>query len=181
MSNLYTEVVKPLIKKNYREGKKVEQDFASILSNVIWSSSKEDIKDHWDIQGLLLSRYGIEGNNKFDVKGIKKINSKDPNKQDELAWIESRNVQGSRGWLCGEADYIVFERSNSWMVVHRKELLLFINDKVKSLGYPKGKQAYHIYSRAGRKDKLTLAPFKDLKSLPLTKEIPKDESNEVYS
>jgi|TARA_R110002020_G_scaffold112483_2_gene258773 hypothetical protein len=177
----YSAETKALVVKNYKEGRQKEKEFAKVLTDVHWSSTKEDIHDHWDVEGRLPPECGLEGRFKFDVKGIKRFNAYDSTTQDKLAWIESKNPIGRKGWLVGEADYIAFERPLTWLVVNRVELLHLVNDKVKSLGYKKGKKPYHIYGRVGRLDKLTLAPFKDLEDLSLTKEILKDKSNEVHS
>ena len=99
---------------------------------------------------------------KFDIKGLKKTNRWDSNTQDECAWVEGTNVKGQPGWLKGGANYIVFERNDCWLSVNREELLDFVQEKLKKNSYEEGKKPYHIYQREGRKDKITLVPFKDI-------------------
>ena len=77
--------------------------------------------EHWDMEG------GLNGKIlKFDVKGMKRKNRNDKEKQDEWAWVEGTNVRGNPGWVKGRADYIVFERSEYWLMVNREELLNFV-------------------------------------------------------
>jgi hypothetical protein len=97
------------------EGKKVEQEFAKVLSLPIFSSKKEDIEDHWDVMDSDGYRY--------DVKGMKKRRRSDSDVNPDWHWIEIRNVNGDDGWLYGQADYIVFEHRKYWIVVNRKELI----------------------------------------------------------
>jgi hypothetical protein len=143
-----------------RKGKLAEKLFAQRhLSDIKWANSEQDKYEHWDMEG------GLNGKtSKFDVKEMKKINRWDPKPQDVLAWVEGTNNRGNEGWIKGLADYIVFEREESWLVVNREELFKFTWDKLREKGFPPGKKAYHIYDRSkyGKKDKTTLVPFKDI-------------------
>ena len=42
-----------------------------------------------------------------DVKGRKKAARKSNSYDDVYTWVEFNNVRGNKGWLYGEADYIV--------------------------------------------------------------------------
>ena len=127
------------------------------LSNIKWSNNYQNMHEHWDMEG------GLKGKTlKFDVKGMKKINRRDDSTQDKFTWIEGTNVKGNPGWLKGRADYIVFERGEYWLMVNREELHNFVQEKLKKNSYATGKKPYHIYQRDGRKDKITLIPFKDI-------------------
>jgi hypothetical protein len=160
----------------FDKGKEVEKRFANVLSNLVWATREEDRHEHWDVSGKLPDKYLTDDLDnsqlKFDVKGLKKINRFDKGYQDELAWIEIKNVLGLKGWVCGNADYIVFERTDSWLLVKREDLLDLADSRSKSLGYPVGKKPYHLYNRSPRKDKLTLVPFSDIMSLTSVINIP---------
>ena len=71
----------------------------------------------------------------------------------------------------GNADYIVFERNNHWLLVERQELLNFTTSKLKENNYKTGKGKYMIYTRLNRKDKITLVPFEDIRKLSTAKEL----------
>ena len=154
-----------------RKGKLAEKLFAQRhLSDIKWANSEQDKYEHWDMEG------GLDGKtSKFDVKEMKKINRWDSKPQDVLAWIEGTNNGGHEGWIKGLADYIVFERTDSWLVVNREELFKFTWDKLREKGFPRGKKAYHIYDRSfwGKKDKTTLVPFKDIETLKDIKKLEK--------
>ena len=154
-----------------RKAKIVEQLFAQRhLSDILWANDYQNIKEHWDVEGALNGK-----TLKFDIKGLKKTNRWDSKTQDECAWVEGTNVRGQPGWIKGLADYIVFERTDSWLVVNREELFKFTWDKLREKGFPTGKKAYHIYDRSfwGNKDKTTLVPFKDIEMLKDIKKLEK--------
>jgi hypothetical protein len=99
-----------------------------------------------------------------DVKSRKKVKRKDNNVDDEVIWIEFKNVQGKKGWLYGMANFIAFEREDSFLMVSRPALaelcekivdLEKINDNIK---YP----LYTGYQRYGRKDLLSLIKIEDI-------------------
>ena len=127
------------------------------LSDIKWSNNYQNMHEHWDMEGALNGK-----TLKFDVKGMKRKNRTDKETQDEWAWVEGTNVKGNPGWLKGVADYIVFERGEYWLMVNREELLDFVQEKLKKNSYAEGKKPYHIYQRWGKKDKITLVPFKDI-------------------
>jgi len=152
-----------------RKAKLVEQAFAQRhLSDILWANSEQDKYEHWDMEGNLNGR-----TLKFDIKGMKKMNRWDSKTQDECAWVEGTNVRGEPGWLKGSANYIVFERNDCWLTVNREELLDFVNEKLKKNSYATGKKPYCIYQREGRKDKITLVPFKDIEQLKDTRRLEK--------
>ena len=101
------------------------------------------------------------------MKGLKKKNRSDDKTQDQWAWVEGTNVDGRPGWIKGQADYIIFERDDYWLMVNREELFKFTWKKLEATGFPKGKKAYHVYDRAywGKKDKITLVPYEDIEEL----------------
>jgi hypothetical protein len=153
-----------------QKGKQVELNFANKhLTDFTLADKEEDIFEHWDVKGIcaVISLNSL----KFDVKGLKKTNRSDTQYQDEDAWVEGTTVDGRKGWLKGKADYIVFERNNSWLLVEREELLNFTTSKLKENNYKTGKGKYMIYTRLNRKDKITLVPFKDIKTLSTVKEL----------
>ena len=145
------------------KGKLVEELFAQRhLSDIKWANNYQNIHEHWDMQG------GLEGKVlKFDVKGLKKKKRSDDKTQDKWAWVEGTNVDGKPGWIKGQADYIIFERDDYWLMVNREELFKFTWKKLEATGFPKGKKAYHVYDRAywGKKDKITLVPYEDIEEL----------------
>lgn len=154
------------------EGKRVEQSFAKDwLLNPIFATKEEDMREHWDVKGLL--DWLEDGVLKFDVKGMKKINRQDSEAQSTYTWIEGKNVLGKDGWIKGGADYIAFERLDRWIVAKRTELLALVQKKCKENEFKEGKGVYEIYQRQDRLDKLTLVPFTHIIALESTWCLPK--------
>ena len=142
----------------FKRGSDAEQRFAKeFLKEVTWSTTHQDIHEHWDVMGKLHGQVY-----KFDVKAQKKINRGDSNLDDDITWIEGTNVIGNRGWLKGEADFIAFERKSGWMVVNRTKLCDWVMQKLKDNNLAEGKGLYQIYQRPGRKDKLTMIRYADI-------------------
>lgn len=130
---------------------------------VLPSSKDENIDEHWD--------FLIEKDHRafrVEVKSRKRIRREDGDTQSFLTWIELHGVRPrDRGWLFGKADLIAFEKPGSFLLVKRTALLAVVNRKVdleKKVIEP-GQAVYGIYTRRGRKDKLTLLPFDDIESI----------------
>lgn len=123
------------------------------------SSAKSNMHKHID--------YHLEKSGKsrsFDVKSRKRTNRNDKNFNDDWIWIEFKNVQGKKGWLYGDADYIAFERENSFLVVQREELAKLCEKMVdlKSKVTHAKQAKYKSYTRWKRKDVLSQIQVKDI-------------------
>ena len=152
----------------------IEQNFAKNLKDPIWANDYQDMQEHWDVQGTLDGQLL-----KFDVKGMKKKNRSDSSFQDDIAWVEGTNVRGKPGWVKGKADYIVFERTDHWLLVQRQELLEHVESKLKENNFQKGKGVYQIYQREGRQDKITMVPFEDIEKINNVKRINKNAETSI--
>jgi hypothetical protein len=164
--------------KFIEESKKVELSFSKYLEEPQASTRKQDMHEHWDVQGTLPS-LREKGILKFDVKGKKKENRSDKTYMKSSTWVELKNVQGRAGWAYGEADYIAFDRLQDWLLVDRKELLKFTKEKIKSLDFKEGKQLYHVYTRVGKKDVIVKVLFEDLENLKSSKKLSKNPQLEL--
>lgn len=104
---------------------------------------------------------------KVEVKAEKRIERSDHDLQSKFIWVELRNVRGKVGWLFGKADLIAFEREKTFFFVKRLDLLATVNQKVDLVAKAKSAKdaLYKIYTREGRKDKVTLLPFQDIESI----------------
>ena len=152
----------------------IEQNFAKNLKDPIWANDYQDMQEHWDVQGTLDGQLL-----KFDVKGMKKVNRWDNKQQDDIAWVEGTNVRGKPGWVKGKADYIVFERTDHWLLVQRQELLEHVESKLKENNFQKGKGVYQIYQREGRLDKITMVQFEDIEKINNVKRINKNAETSI--
>jgi hypothetical protein len=141
-----------VLPKEYMDlGKDAEKRFASrYLTDVVWATLEQDRFEHWDVEGNMGS-----GRYKFDIKSSGNIN-------DDRFWIEGTNVNGDKGWIKGDADYIVFERTNSWFIADREKLYHWVIQKIKDNGTKSGSGYYEIHQRAGRYDKIVMAKCSDV-------------------
>jgi hypothetical protein len=135
--------------------KKIEDNFADSirsLGEIKNATQTEDINEHWDIKLSL----------RFDVKAIKKVNRFDDKPNENIHWVELRNVNGDRGWLYGDAEYFVFEVDDYWILVEKISLQDLIANKCKTKEYSSTPSLYKLYKREGRKDIITLVKTLDL-------------------
>ena len=141
----------------------MEQRFCGILKRMgipyRIATREEQIYKHFDF----VTKKGT-----IDVKAMKNINRFDNNPQNELIWVEFKNVRGDKGWLCSEVDFIAFEQLKSFLIVKRSSLL----KKAKSLcdlvniTRQGGMNAlYRGYQREGRKDLIAMIKLSDILSL----------------
>ena len=128
--------------------------------NVTKSSRSKDMFDHID---YYVKTKGGELRS-FDVKSRKRTKRGDKNFNDDWIWIEFKNVNGKNGWLYGKADYIAFERKDSFLIVQRKELAglcekrVDLETKVKNANQAR----YKSYTSWQRKDVLSQIKTEDI-------------------
>ncbi len=148
-------------------GENAERLFILLAVKLGWkisaSSKDENIDEHWD--------YLIEKENqafKVEVKSRKRVSRSDEGLQSDLTWIELHGVRPKdTGWLFGKADLIAFEKEKSFILVKRLDLLAVVNKKVNLVAKVRDPKdaLYKIYTRPGRKDKLTLLPTNDIEEI----------------
>jgi hypothetical protein len=141
--------------ENYKKFQAVERKFAGALNmfnKVSFASRDEDIFDHWDVKIDI----------KIDVKAMKKINREDSEPNENIHYVEIKNVHGDKGWLYGEADYFAFEMKDYYVMVSKIKLQAMIADKCKEKIKCARPTLYQLYSREGRNDMMTLVKTVDL-------------------
>lgn len=114
-----------IVKIFYSNGKNVEAKFANDLvheqgGEIIPSTEYEDAHKHIDLFWKYCEEKRKVG---FDVKGARKRSRYDKEVNYDSTWLELQNVNGQPGSMYGEADYIVFEGKNNWLITNRKQLL----------------------------------------------------------
>lgn len=152
--------------KEFTTGKLTEESFAKLFDKTINATKDQDIHEHWDLK--------IE--TKIDVKGMKRQDRFDDNASEIFHWVELKNVLGKLSWLYGDADYFAFETENYWIIVEKKSLQNFIEEKCKGKEVGKKKDPYELYQRDGRKDVVVKVKTIDLMYIA-TKVIKKNEVN----
>ena len=141
-----------------KEGKKKETEFAKLLEGAKSSSRNQDINEHWDIK--------LEREIKIDVKGMKR-NRRNGDFDENIHWVELKNVQGKNGWLYGQATHFAFETSSYWVIVEKMSLQRLVSELCKSKERTDNVSdaLYKLYSRSGRKDLITKIKTLDLCSI----------------
>ena len=118
------------------------------------ASEHEDIHEHWD----------FSFNIRIDVKTMKKLNRNDEDYNEDIHWIELRNVHGNKGWVHGKAQVIAFETKGSWILVERPRLIELLDSKILDKeNFVTSPELYRIYRRSNRNDAVVLVPTNDLK------------------
>ena len=89
--------------------------------------------------------------------------------QDELVWLEFKNVYGTAGWLASDVDFIAFEREKDFVIIKRIYLYEMaskkckINDRVTR----STEALYKGYQRTGTKDLISMIKMQDILNLPV--------------
>lgn len=147
--------------------KSIERKFGKAINTigkVGFSSKEQDMHEHWDVSLLM----------RFDVKAMKKVNRSDDKPNENIHYVELKNVQGHPGWLYGEADYFAFETEEYFILVNKVLLQNFIKDKCAAKEWCEKPELYKLYQRKDRLDIMTLVKTIDLMFL-CDKIIKKDE------
>ena len=125
-------------------GKRAEKEYAKLYKDVRWPTEEEDYNEHWDLE---------VGGIKIDVKAIKKDD-------ENIHFVEFKNVLGKKGWLYGDADGFAFETKDYWIEVKKEDLQETVHDKC--IDKVKGWDFYEIATRPGAKDLFTKVKTLDL-------------------
>ena len=135
---------------NYlQQGKQKEFQFSKFFEKVVASTREQDIQEHWD--------FAV----RYDVKMIKR-ELRGGEYDENIHWVEIKNVHGNRGWLYGDADFFSFEVDSYWVIVAKETLQEFIKEKCHRKQGCDTPQLYQLYQRTSRKDIITLVKTIDL-------------------
>ena len=149
--------------ESQKNGMTAENSFEDLAKqknlNPIRATRKQQIS-HIDF--ILNAKNGLKYT--VDVKARKKSSRSDFKVNDELVWIEFKNVSGNQGWLYGAADYIAFEREDDFIIVSRLNLVTLCERLVnKKLKTTTSKDAlYKMYTRIGRNDEISIIKMQDI-------------------
>ena len=143
-------------------GLKAEIKFAEVANKkgyqVLNATRDDNINKHIDLY-LLRNESPIS----VDVKARKKLSRNDDDYNDDLTWIEFKNVRGKDGWLYGKADKIVFEREKDFVLVNRAPLQNFCEQTISEVFVHDSKEAlYKKYQRPSREDIISLIRLDDV-------------------
>lgn len=150
-------------KKNQKKGEDNEKLFFEIISkdyDIKKSDINTDIYKHIDfyIKGLF--------NNEISVD-LKHNTAFDKNTNIGI-YVEIQNVIGNKGWIDGEADYIVFTTNSYFLFVNRILLRNFLKSKLEDKNIYRKKffaEPYKICNRERKLDHIVFIPLEDIKHI----------------
>lgn len=144
--------------ESWNRGQEVESEFAQLLRKRdpdFRKASKSEQFMHIDYK----CKFGT-----IDVKAQKRVSRSDNSEQDNLIWLEFRNVQGKSGWLNSHVGIIAFERENDFVLAHRENILYWaqrVCDLDNIVEYSK-QALYKGYTRKGRKDLISIVKMDEM-------------------
>lgn len=144
-----------MYEKNVELFKGVERKFAKAIDTmgkVGFSTKEQDMHEHWDVSLTM----------QIDVKAMKKKDRKDATTNENIHYVELKNVLGNPGWLYGEAHYFAFELEDYWLMVDKIRLQEFIKDKCAAKEWSEIPDFYKLTQRKTRQDIITLVKTIDL-------------------
>ena len=144
-----------------KNGNNAEQSFVKILKDKNCFERKATKQEQFDHIDYFAKKNGTRIS--FDVKARKKNSRNDSDVDDNLVWVEFKNVSGKNGWLYGKSTCIAFEREHDFVIVKRSLLLNFCENKVEKNKVSFSRDAlYKQYTRDGRKDLLSIVKMQDI-------------------
>ena len=146
-------------------GESAEESFEKIALQKGFTVKTATRKQEFSHIDFILMRDGQ--NDVFvDVKACKKSSRSAGIANEEIVWVEFKNVVGNIGWIYGAADIIAFEREKDFVLVPRLRLITLcerivnFNKRVDSTR----DALYNLYTRKDRKDEISLIKMKDITS-----------------
>jgi hypothetical protein len=144
--------------ESWNRGQVVEVDFSKLLDkrNISWKkATRQQQFNHIDYTTSIGS---------IDVKAKKRISRSDSDSQSDFVWLEFKNVQGKKGWMCCSTDIIAFEREKDFVLFRRHQLLEWAMGKcdIEQLVSNSKDALYKGYTRRGRNDLISIVKMKDM-------------------
>jgi hypothetical protein len=158
------------------KGKLKEVLFAQTLKkygDLTPATDEQDKFEHWDIKlepkdpNCLLIKWDAEDKDlRFDVKSLKHITRQDEELNEDFHFLEIKNINGYPGSIYGKADYMVFEKFKTWVVVDRIKLVEFVEEFLVNPVYCfKKPLPYAIYTRQNKQDEIMLVETNKLEEI----------------
>ena len=103
-----------------------------------------------------------------EISGLDVLKNLKSEKSTKWVWVEVKNMDGQPGWLYGDANFIVFELSDSFLFVERKSLINHIHSNIDfslPLVQNTWEAKYKLYQRKGKLDQIAQVKVSSLLSL----------------
>jgi hypothetical protein len=147
----------------WKRGQDVEDSFQKLLEGRGVKCRPATLEEQYKHYDYITDRGTI------DVKARKRIRRNDSSEQDELVWLEFKNIHGSKGWLASDVDFIAFERKNDFVIVRRIYLYEMAVKKCKldDRVTRSSEALYKGYQRKGAQDLISMIKMQDVLNLPV--------------
>lgn len=149
------------------EGEETQDEFVEIAKSRGYEVEKanrhEDRVLHFDYKIIKDGKL-----HRVEVKGMKRLNRRFAERQDEWVTLEFRGIAGYKGWLYGEADFIAFQTHDGFVLVKRDELVKLAEDKIDRTQWVQRswEAKYKVYKRYDRPQEMVgMVRMQDLLSL----------------
>ena len=145
------------------------------------STREEDMHDHVDCHVFVKDMGRVVRHMKIELKGRKyNCRANEGKREHRCQYIEFLNVNGDKGWLFGEADYIAIEGDSKFYLIERKAMITFCEDlfgvdlkqSLKNIEKDLSKHVWStqpalhkLYRRRNRKDLVTQISMSDVRIL----------------
>lgn len=142
-------------------GERAESLFETLIEKVGGVAEPSTLKEQF--KGI---DFHVDLSGRVDVKSLGRVRAGASLTEVKTVWLEIKNVQGRKGWVYNEADYIAFERPDEFLVVQRLSICDLIDNLVdhEDIVLSPAECMYNLYSRVGRKDLLTKVHVDDLRT-----------------
>jgi hypothetical protein len=147
--------------ESFKRGSEAEKLFKSLILKKGWEceeASKALEQKHVDF----IVTDPSKDPRKIEVKARKKVNRSDSGVDDNIIYVEFKNVAGYAGWIYGESDIIAFEQSDHFLLVNRLALLDLCKKLVKFDQKVDRPTLYKVYTRFGRADVVSMIKVVDI-------------------
>ena len=117
-------------KSSIIEGRKAEEIFMRLFRSKGWSATKAPKSLDYQHIDVILKNNEKNITMLVDVKGKKRLNSKDSNFNNDWVWVEFQGHGGKKGWLYGKSTHVAFMVEEGFLFVATEELAGFSETKV---------------------------------------------------
>ena len=145
-------------RQSHAMGSNAEQHFWDLCRSrnmlIRPSSMDENRKLHFDFV-IFLQKHFVRVEVK-SMKSRKRGQSPDPS----LIYLEIQNIDGGKGWVFGQYDWIAFEQPGGFLLFHQDDIIAFVDYFYPKLPFvTESGIDFTLYGRKQRKDIMMLVPF----------------------
>lgn len=137
---------------------KSEVRFSDVLSNTLGGRVSEITDEKLKKQGIGI-KWEYDENKRAINIFVKCLKTDEEDDGPDAVWLEFQTHKGDRGWMNGDADYIVFENPFDWLIVNRKKLKQAVEEAIYDKTTTRDRATwFRFYQRPGGQSKAVKVP-----------------------